>query len=133
MCSLNMGSTNFNISRGAERITRWKHAWEKPCLASTVNHIVRNTFGEVEGIVAQLGKSRGTRLEFACYDIGHLYTLAHMLDRKVVEPPLFVQNIFGILGGMGTEIRNLHVAREPPTACSATRTCGRCSRPDATR
>ena len=112
MCSLNMGSMNFNISRGAERITRWKHTWEKPYLESTVNHIFRNTFGDVEGIVAQLGKGHGTRFEFECYDIGHLYNLAHMLDQKVVEPPLFVQNIFGILGGMGAEIRNLQFAKE---------------------
>ena len=112
MCSLNMGSMNFNISRAAEKITQWKHAWEKPYLEGTVNHIFRNTFQDIENIVERLGRGHGTRFEFECYDIGHLYNLAHMLDRKTVEPPLFVQTIFGILGGIGAEQRNLMFMRE---------------------
>lgn len=112
MCSLNMGSMNFNISRAAEKITTWKHAWEKPYLENTVNYIFRNTFQDIEDVVQQLGKAHGTRFEFECYDIGHLYNLAHMLERKVVEPPLFVQSIFGILGGIGAEQRNLMFMRE---------------------
>ncbi len=112
MCSLNMGSMNFNISRAADKITQWKHAWEKPYLENTVNYIFRNTFKDIEDIVTELGRGHGTRFEFECYDIGHLYNLAHMLDRKVVEPPLFVQSIFGILGGIGAEQRNLQFARE---------------------
>jgi len=112
MCSLNMGSMNFNISRAAEKITRWKHPWEKPYLENTVNYIFRNTFKDVEDIVQQLGKTHGTRFEFECYDVGHLYNLAHMMDRKVVEGPLFVQTIFGILGGIGAEQRNLMFMRE---------------------
>jgi len=112
MCSLNMGSMNFNISRAADKITTWKHDWEKPYLASTDNHIFRNTFRDIEGIVETLGKGHGTRFEFECYDIGHLYNLAYMLERKVVEPPLFVQTIFGILGGIGSEHRNLMFMKE---------------------
>jgi uncharacterized protein (DUF849 family) len=112
MCSLNMGSMNFNISRAAGKITQWKHAWEKPYLDGTVNHIFRNTFQDIENIVETLGRGHGTKFEFECYDIGHLYNLAHMLDRKVVEPPLFVQSIFGILGGIGPEHRNLLFMRE---------------------
>ena len=112
MCSLNMGSMNFNISRAAGKITRWKHAWEKPYLENTVNYIFRNTFKDVEDVVEQLGKTHGTRFEFECYDVGHLYNLAHMLDRGVVEGPLFVQTIFGILGGIGAEQRNLAFMRE---------------------
>ena len=112
MCSLNMGSMNFNISRAGDKITEWKHDWEKPYLAGTDNHIFRNTFRDIEGIVEQLGKGHGTRFEFECYDVGHLYNLAHMLERKVVEPPLFVQTIFGILGGIGAEQRNLMFMRE---------------------
>jgi uncharacterized protein (DUF849 family) len=100
MCSLNMGSMNFNISRAGERVREWKHAWEQPYLARTVDHIFRNTFKDIEGIVERL-RAHGTRFEFECYDVGHLYNLAHCLDRKVVEPPLFVQTIFGILGGIG--------------------------------
>jgi uncharacterized protein (DUF849 family) len=112
MCSLNMGSMNFNISRAGDRIKEWKFAWEKPYLDNTDNFIFRNTFKDIEGIVERLGRAHGTRFEFECYDIGHLYNLAYCLDRKIVEPPLFVQSIFGILGGIGAEPRNLLFARE---------------------
>jgi uncharacterized protein (DUF849 family) len=112
MCSLNMGSMNFNISGAAEKITTWKHDWEKPYLAGTDDHIFRNTFRDIAGIVERLGREHGTRFEFECYDVGHLYNLAHMLDRKIVAPPLFVQTIFGILGGIGAEPRNLLFMRE---------------------
>jgi uncharacterized protein (DUF849 family) len=112
MCSLNMGSMNFNISGSAARIKQFKYAWEKPYLEGTTDFIFRNTFKDIEQIVEKLGKGHGTRFEFECYDIGHLYNLAHMLDRKVVEPPLFVQSIFGILGGLGAEPRNLLFMRE---------------------
>ena len=112
MCSLNMGSMNFNISGAAARVKNWKFDWEKPYLERTDDHIFRNTFRDIEGIVERLGKGHGTRFEFECYDIGHLYNLAYMLERKVVEPPLFVQSIFGITGGIGAELQNLQFARE---------------------
>ena len=112
MCSLNMGSMNFNISRAGDKITEWKHPWEKPYLAGTDNHIFRNTFRDIENIVGAMGRGHGTRFEFECYDVGHLYNLAYLLERKVVEPPLFVQTIFGILGGIGAEQRNLVFMRE---------------------
>ena len=112
MCSLNMGSMNFNISRAGDKITDWKHPWEKPYLAGTDNHIFRNTFRDIENIVGIMGRGHGTRFEFECYDVGHLYNLAYLLERKVVEPPLFVQTIFGILGGIGAEQRNLMFMRE---------------------
>ncbi len=112
MCSLNMGSMNFNISNAVSRVKTWKHAWEKPYLERTDNFIFRNTFKDIEDIVERLGKGHGTRFEFECYDIGHLYNLAHMLDRKVVEGPLFVQSIFGILGGIGPDPKNLMFAKE---------------------
>jgi uncharacterized protein (DUF849 family) len=112
MASLNMGSMNFNISGSASRVKEWKHAWEKPYLERTVNHIFRNTFQDIETIVERLGKGHGTRFEFECYDVGHLYNLAHMLDRGVVEGPLFVQTIFGILGGIAAEPRHLMYMRE---------------------
>jgi len=112
MCSLNMGSMNFNISRAGDKITQWKHEWEKPYLARTDDHIFRNTFRDIEGVVEKLGKGHGTRFEFECYDVGHLYNLAYCLERKIVEPPLFVQTIFGILGGIGAEPRNLQFMKE---------------------
>ena len=112
MCSLNMGSMNFNIAPSAARVKIWKHAWEKPYLENTTNYIFRNTFSDIEQVVERLGKAHGTRFEFECYDVGHLYNLAHMLDRGVVEGPLFVQTIFGILGGIGADPRNLMFMKE---------------------
>ena len=112
MCSLNMGSMNFNISGSAARVKHWKHAWEKPYLENTTNYIFRNTFQDIEQVVERLAKGHGTRFEFECYDIGHLYNLAHLMDRGVVEGPLFVQTIFGILGGIAAEPRNLNFMRE---------------------
>ena len=112
MCSLNMGSMNFNISRAGDRIKHWKFPWEKPYLDATENFIFRNTFQDIAGIVEKLGKGHGTRFEFECYDVGHLYNLAYCLDQKIVEPPLFVQTIFGILGGIGADPRNLLFMKE---------------------
>ncbi len=112
MCSLNMGSMNFNIAPSAARVKQFKHEWERPYLEGTTDFIFRNTFRDIERIVEILGKGHGTRFEFECYDVGHLYSLAHMLDRGVVEGPLFVQTIFGILGGIGPEHRNLMFMRE---------------------
>ena len=76
--------------------------------------------------------AHGTRFEFECYDVGHLYNLAHFLDRGLVKPPLFVQTIFGILGGIGTDPEDLLHMKRRPTACSATTTSGRSSAPGAT-
>jgi uncharacterized protein (DUF849 family) len=112
MCSLNMGSMNFNIAGAAARPREWKFDWEKPYLEGTVDHIFRNTFKDIEGITQELGKGHGTRFEFECYDIGHLYNLAYCLEKGFVEPPLFVQTIFGITGGIGADIRNLMFMRE---------------------
>ena len=112
MCSLNMGSMNFNLTRAGDRVKTWKHPWEQQYLARTDDHIFRNTFRDIERIVTLMGREHGTRFEFECYDVGHLYNLAYLLDQKVVEPPLFVQTIFGILGGIGAEPRNLLFMRE---------------------
>jgi uncharacterized protein (DUF849 family) len=112
MCSLNMGSMNFNISDAGARVKEWKHAWEQPYLERTKGFIFRNTFADIANIMEMLGKGHGTRFEFECYDIGHLYNLAYCLDKKIVEPPLFVQSIFGITGGIGADIQNLMFARE---------------------
>jgi uncharacterized protein (DUF849 family) len=112
MASLNMGSMNFNLTRAGDRVRTWKHAWEQPYLARTDDHIFRNTFKDIARIVGQLGRDHGTRFEFECYDVGHLYNLAHCLDTGVVEPPLLVQTIFGILGGIGADPRNLLFMKE---------------------
>jgi uncharacterized protein (DUF849 family) len=106
MCSLNMGSMNFGLYPMLEKPTRFEHEWERPYLEGSRSHIFRNTFADIERILERLGK-QGTRFEFECYDVGHLYTLAHVVDRGLVAPPLFVQCIFGILGGIGAEVENL--------------------------
>jgi len=112
MCSLNMGSMNFGLFPLADRYKQWKFDWEEPYLRQTDDFIFRNTFRDITRIIEMLGKGHGTKFEHECYDLGHLYTLAHFVDRKLVEPPFFVQIIFGILGGIGAEMRNLMFMKE---------------------
>lgn len=107
MCSLNMGSMNFGIFPLADRYKSWKFDWEEPYLRNTDDFIFRNTFRDIERILKMLGDDHGTRFEHECYDVGHLYSLAHFVDRGLVKPPFFVQMIFGILGGIGTDLHNL--------------------------
>ena len=107
MCSLNMGSINFAIHQMAEKYSNWKYSWEEPYLRKTDDFIFRNTFRDIERILQELGEAHGTRFEFECYDIGHLYNLAHFVDRGLVRPPFFIQSIFGILGGIGTDMENV--------------------------
>jgi uncharacterized protein (DUF849 family) len=107
MCSLNMGSMNFALFPLAERYTDWKYSWEEPYLRNTEDFIFRNTFRDIARILELLGKGCGTRFEHECYDVGHLYNLSHFVDRKLIEPPFFVQTIFGILGGIAADWDNL--------------------------
>ncbi|HTP94572.1 MAG TPA: 3-keto-5-aminohexanoate cleavage protein [Burkholderiales bacterium] len=107
MCSLNMGSMNFGLYPMLEKRREWKYDWEPEYLEKTRDFIFRNTFKDIEFILKHLGEDCGTRFEFECYDVGHLYNLAHFLDRGLVKPPLFVQTIFGILGGIGADTDNL--------------------------
>ncbi|MDB5406271.1 MAG: 3-keto-5-aminohexanoate cleavage protein [Rhodospirillales bacterium] len=107
MCSLNMGSMNFGLFPMLNRYKEFKHDWERAALENSRDFIFRNTFKDIEYILQNLGEAHGTRFEFECYDVGHLYTLAHFLDRKLVTPPLFVQTIFGILGGIGADTENV--------------------------
>lgn len=114
MCSLNLGSMNFGLFGAASRPTEWRHDWERPFLLSTRDLVFKNTFADIETIFQRLGAERDARFEFECYDVGHLYTLAHFVERGLVRPPFFVQFVFGILGGIGADIDNLthmkHVA-----------------------
>jgi uncharacterized protein (DUF849 family) len=107
LCSLNMGSMNFGLYPILEKYETFQNAWEPAYLEASRDWIFRNTFKDIEYILQDLGQGHGTRFEFECYDVGHLYTLAHFLDRKLVTPPLFVQSIFGILGGQGPDAENL--------------------------
>src|ERR687886_192072 len=111
LCSLNMGSMNFGLFPLLDRIREFRHPWEPEYLEMTRDFIFRNTYEDIEKIVTEFSGD-GTRFEFECYDVGHLYNLAHFLDRGLVEPPLFVQTIFGILGGIGADPENLaHMRR----------------------
>jgi uncharacterized protein (DUF849 family) len=111
MCSLNMGSMNFGLYPMLNRYKEFKHEWERQHLEMTRDFIFRNTFKDIERVLKELGEAHGTRFEFECYDVGHLYNLAHFLDRGLVKPPLFVQTIFGILGGIGADPENLQHMR----------------------
>ena len=107
LASLNMGSMNFGLFPALGRYKDFQHDWEPAYLESSRDWIFRNTFSDIEAILGRLGQVHGTKFEFECYDTGHLYTLAHFLDRKLVTPPLFVQSIFGVLGGQGADTENL--------------------------
>jgi uncharacterized protein (DUF849 family) len=112
MCSLNMGSMNFALFQLADRYPKWRFGWEEDYLRRTDDYIFRNTFRDIATIMRELGEGHGVRFEHECYDTGHLYNLAHFVDRGVVKPPFFVQMIFGILGGIGADLRNLMFMKE---------------------
>jgi len=107
MCSLNMGSMNFSVHPVARKYSQWQHDWEKPYVEGMEDLIFRNTFRDIKRILQVLGKDCGTRFEFECYDLGHLYNLAHFVDEGLIEGPLFIQGILGILGGLGPDPENL--------------------------
>jgi uncharacterized protein (DUF849 family) len=100
VASLNMGSMNFGLYPMLERFKTFKHDWERPYLEGSKDRIFRNTFADIEYILTTCAEN-GTRFEIECYDIGHLYTLAHFVDRGLIKPPFFVQSVFGLLGGIG--------------------------------
>jgi uncharacterized protein (DUF849 family) len=100
VASLNMGSMNFGLFPMLQRTKTFKYDWERPYLEGSYDRIFKNTFADIEYILTTCA-GNGTRFEIECYDIGHLYTLAYFVDRKVVKPPLFIQSVFGILGGIG--------------------------------
>jgi uncharacterized protein (DUF849 family) len=107
MCSLNMGSMNFALYPMAARYKTWKYDWEEQYLLQSDQNIFRNTFRDIERIAKLLGEGHGVKFEHECYDTGHLYNLAHCIDRGLFKPPVFLQLIYGILGGIGPDIDNL--------------------------
>ena len=100
LASLNMGSMNFGLYPLLDRFPHLKHEWERAHLAGSRDRVFKNSFADIEFILAACA-GNGTRFEFECYDIGHLYTLAHFVERGLVRPPFFIQTVFGILGGIG--------------------------------
>ena len=107
LASLNMGSMNFGVFPAADVDRVWKHEWEQQYLRASESAIFANTFAQIATTLRELGEGAGTRFEYECYDVGHLYTLAHMVDRGLAKPPFLVQCIFGILGGIGADADNL--------------------------
>lgn len=107
MTSLNMGSMNFGLFPILDKMKDFQHEWEPKFLENSRDFIFRNTFKDIEYVLKELGEGHGVKFEYECYDVGHLYNLAHFLDRGLVKPPLFVQTIFGILGGIGADPDNL--------------------------
>lgn len=111
LCSLNMGTINFAFFPIADRIKTWKHAWEEDYIRNSDDFIFRNTFRDIEHILRTLSDN-GTKFEHECYDLGHLYNLAHFLDRGLIQPGFFLQMVFGILGGVGADLENVHVMKQ---------------------
>ncbi|MBS1678893.1 MAG: 3-keto-5-aminohexanoate cleavage protein [Actinobacteria bacterium] len=106
LCSLNMGSLNFGTFPLLRNLTEFVHDWERPYIEETRDYVFKNTFADIEAIVAGVG-ALGTRFELECYDVGHLYTVAHFLEAGVLKPPLFLQAVMGVLGGIAAEATNL--------------------------
>lgn len=111
LASLNMGSMNFGLYPMLQRFPDLKHAWEREHLENSRNLVFKNTYADIERIL-KIGAVQGTRFEFECYDTSHLYNLRHFLDRGLVSGPLFIQSVFGVLGGIGTHPEDLmHMRR----------------------
>lgn len=112
MASCNMGSINFAIFPVLDKLNAFKHDWERDYIEGTRRTIFRNTFGDIEDVFERLGRAHGTRFEFECYDVGHLYNLKHFVDRGLVKGPIFLQFVLGVLGGIGPDPENLvHMKR----------------------
>jgi uncharacterized protein (DUF849 family) len=111
VASLNMGSMNFGLYEMLGRFKEFKHDWERPYLAGSDDRVFKNTFKDIAHIL-QSCSEHGTRFEIECYDIGHLYTAAHFLDRALLTPPLLIQSVFGLRGGIGGHVEDLmHMRR----------------------
>lgn len=107
MASLNVGSLNFGLFPMLAKHSTWTHEWEPAFLEMTRDFVFKNTFADLEYVVKELGQGHGTKFELECYDLGHLYNAAWLIDQGWIEPPIFVQLVFGILGGVGADLDNL--------------------------
>jgi uncharacterized protein (DUF849 family) len=107
LASLNMGSMNFVYAGIADKVTEWKHDWERQYVLNTYSQPFINSFDRIEHTLRELGDGLGTRFEYECYDIGHLYSLAYFADRGLAKAPFLIQGVFGILGGIGADHENL--------------------------
>ena len=111
VASLNMGTMNLGLYPMLQRFTEFRHDWERPYLEGSEDRIFRNTFRDI-AFILETCAGNGTRFEVECYDIGHLYTLAHFVDRMLITPPFFVQSVFGLLGGISAHAEDVaHMRR----------------------
>lgn len=110
MCSLNMGSMNFSLHPIAAKISTWRYGWEQEHIESMEDRVFRNTFRDIKNILTEFGEY-GTRFEYECYDVGHLYNLAYFVDQGLIKAPFFIQSVFGILGGLGADPENMSIMR----------------------
>jgi uncharacterized protein (DUF849 family) len=111
MTSLNMGSMNFGFWPLADKFD-WKHEWERELMLGSKRFPANHNFALIERIMTELGKGHGTRFEYECYDIGHLYSVKHFADLGLIKPPFLIQGIFGILGGLGAELENFFLMKQ---------------------
>lgn len=107
LCSLNMGPLIFDFSGAGKRVKQWQHEWEREYVEGSSGRIMYNDNLFIERIMTEIGREYGTKFEFECYDISHLYTLAHFAEKGLVDPPFLIQGVFGIMGGMGADVRNV--------------------------
>jgi uncharacterized protein (DUF849 family) len=107
LVSLNMGSMNFAAFELARKYNEWRFAWEKPYLEGTFDGIYPNTFRMIDRIIRDVGHAYGTRFEFECYDVGHLYTVRYFVDKGLLRPPYLIQCVLGVMGGIGLDPENL--------------------------
>ncbi|MCO5792960.1 MAG: 3-keto-5-aminohexanoate cleavage protein [Blastomonas sp.] len=111
MTSLNMGSMNFGFWPLADKFD-WKHEWERELMLGSKRFPANHNFALIERIMTELGEGHGTRFEYECYDIGHLYSVKHFADLGLIKPPFLIQGIFGILGGLGAELENFFLMKQ---------------------
>ena len=107
MCSLNMGTMNFALYPMLGKRTAWLHDWEEPFLRNSDDLVFKNTPRDIASVLQLMGQDRGARFEFECYDVGHLYMLRHFVDRGLIDAPIFIQFVMGVLGGIPAEPEHL--------------------------
>ena len=112
MTSLNMGSMNFGVHGLAQKYKAWKHPWEQDFLAKSEKFAANHNFALIARIMRELGEGHGAKFEYECYDLGHLYNVAHFADQGLIKPPFLIQGIFGVLGGIGAEFENVTAMKQ---------------------
>jgi uncharacterized protein (DUF849 family) len=108
LCTLNLGTFNYgSFPMIAKYAGTFTYDWEEPYLESTRTEPFVSTFADIEHMLTDLRAQTGARFEYEAYDVGHLYTLAYYLEAGLVEPPIFLQTILGVMGGIGAEVEHL--------------------------